>query len=110
MSLFRCRQCHTKVRRGRFCARCGASQPPRVLRALLAVVGAAALVLAGAAAFARIDGGAPEFTPPQPSNGKWAAESEFLPVAPDDEDWYNVPLLSTSTTPASTPGAEVASR
>jgi hypothetical protein len=105
MSLFRCRQCDTSVRRGRFCSRCGARQPPRVLRALLALVVGGAMTMAVATAFARIEGSAPEFKPPKPSNGKWPSEEEFLP---DGDDSMMTPVFSGFTS-ASTTETHVAS-
>jgi hypothetical protein len=68
------------VRRARFCWRCGARQPLRVLRALLASVGASTVVAIFVIAFASLGRSVPEYKPPLPTKGKWASEQEFGPL------------------------------
>ena len=48
---YKCKSCEAVVRRGSFCSRCGARQPPRVLRGILAAIGTTAVVVGFAAAF-----------------------------------------------------------
>jgi hypothetical protein len=62
------------VKRGRFCSRCGFPQPRRIGQALLGAATFAALTVVTARAFLSVEGGASEFKPPEPSEGKWNAD------------------------------------
>ena len=92
MALHRCLGCNTRVPRARLCVRCGAPQPPRVLRHVLLGTGLGAVVIAIGMAFHSLEAAVPEYRPPRPSDGQWAREEEFGP----DDVRPNVPSIFSS--------------
>src|SRR5262249_12489685 len=77
MRLHRCRHCDASVKVGRLCSRCGFPQPRRLARPLLGTAGLAVLATVIVGGFARLEGGAPRWTPPAPSAGQWPSEEAF---------------------------------
>jgi hypothetical protein len=67
------------VKVGRLCSRCGFPQPRRLAGPLLGTAGLAVLAIVIVGSFARLEGGAPRFTPPAPSDGQWPSEADFEP-------------------------------
>jgi len=96
MALHRCLGCNTRVPRARICVRCGAPQPPRIVRALLLGTALGAVVIAIGMAFHSLEANVPEYQLPPPSGGEWAGEEEFGPedISP------NVPSLFSSLSEA----------
>ena len=77
---YKCQICDAVGRRGSFCSRCGARQPPRVLRGILSVFGTTAVVAVLATAFHSLGESTPEARPPAPSGGTWASEADIGPL------------------------------
>jgi hypothetical protein len=57
--------------------RCGAPQPPRVVRGVFAGLAFCVAVIVTVIAFRSLEGGAPEYRVPSPSAGSWQGEEEF---------------------------------
>lgn len=104
MSRHRCQDCGARVRRAIFCSRCGARQPRRVLRALVAGVGASALAAAFVVAFGSLGRSEPEFNL-TPSGGQWAGEEDIGPLDLPPELPSPFAPQTREVTPAATPSA-----
>ena len=78
MGTHKCRNCDTIVRRGRLCSRCGAPQPLRVVRGVVAALITGLSVTTAVLAVRSLGGSAHELRL-RPSDGTWAGEEWYAP-------------------------------